>query len=218
MATEIQLTFNFRGRRFRDAQKGLEIFAAQLGKNVSKLPPVLARDLDEYLREVRKALVQRHSKAFVNPTNAPATGEDNLLRRTGGIAGIRTFVKKSADLNRIQGALVVPFPISVHEEGTTIRAKRTQFLTIPLPAALDSRGVPLRARARDWDNTFVARSRRGNLLIFQRQGVGIVPLYLLKREVTLPPRLGAQDTLEAGANFFVDTAIDNMVKKLQEGL
>ncbi len=217
--TTINLDFQFRNRRFTDDAKGLLVFAEQLGQNTDRLPRELEKALKEYLDQVRKALVQRHSKPFSNPTNAPATGEKNLLRRRGSIRNLRTFVSRgSRDLEAVKGGLIVPFPLSIHERGATIRAKRAQFLTIPLPAALDSRGVPLRRNARAWQNTFVQRSRRGNLLIFQRRAAGIVPLFLLKRSVTLPPRLQAQESLEAGRDFFIDEAIERIFKALQTGL
>ncbi len=212
MAEQISIEFQFRGKRFRDAQKGLEAFAAELGKDVQKLGPILTRALQRYLDEVRRALIRRHSKPFSNPTNVPATGSSDLLSRSGGIRRITTLVKSSRDLNLITGTMVVPFPLSVHERGTTIRAKSSQFLTIPLSAALSARGIPLRPKARDWNNTFVQRSKRGNLLIFQRRGAQIVPLYLLKRSVTLPPRLKAEETLMAGEDFFVESLITEMSK------
>lgn len=214
MPTEATLEFQFRSRRFLDAQKGLEVLARDIGTSAQRLAPELAQELQRYLDEVRRALLRRHSKAFRNPQNAPATGEKDLLRRSGGIRDVRVIVSSGADLSKVRGELVVPFPISVHEEGATITARRARFLTIPMPAALDSRGIPLRRRARDWTSTFVQRSRRGNLLIFQRRGASIVPLYLLKRQVTLPPRLKAQQTLEAGQDFFVDEAIDRLTRRL----
>ncbi len=220
MAVDVDVTleFDFRGRRFTDAAKGLEVFAKQLGRNVELVPRELQKAMKDYLEQVRRALIQRHSRKFSNPTNVPATGEKNLLRRSGSIAGIRVLVGKQKDINQLTGSLVIPFPISIHERGATIRAKKAQFLTIPLPAALDARGLPRRASARAWDNTFVKRSKRGNLLIFQKRGVELVPLYLLKREVTLPPRLEAEKTLIAGAEFFVDQAVDRVFRILQKGL
>jgi hypothetical protein len=217
MGFEVELEFRFQNRRFTDAAKGLEAVAKQFDRNVNLIPRELKKALKEYLDQVRKGLIKVHSKPFSNPANVPATGERNLLRRRGGIEGIKTFVTGGKDVNKVAGGLIIPFPISVHEKGATIRAKRAQYLTIPLPAALDSRGVPLRASAREWDNTFVQRSKRGNLLIFQKRGASLVPLFLLKREVTLPPRLKAEQALEAGSDFFVDEAIERIFKKLQAG-
>ena len=221
MAEQAELTFefNFRSRRFRDAQKGLEALAAELGRNVKLMPATLAKDLGKFLDEVRRALIRRHSTPFNNPANVPATGATNLLSRRGGIRNIVTFARgaRQGDLNRVVGEVVVPFPLSVHELGTTITPKRSQFLTIPLSAALDGRGIPIRPSARDWPRTFVKQSKRGNLLIFQRNGATLVPLYLLKRSVQLPARLGAQATLNAGLDFFVDESIDRLARRLVQG-
>ncbi len=180
--------------------------------------PALAAEIQRFLDEVRRALLLRHSKTFSNPINAPSTGEQHLLRRSGGIDGIRIAVTAARDLNSVAGRLLIPFPISVHEEGATITAKRAQFLTITMPAARNGRGIPIFPRARDWPNTFVQKSKRGNLLIFQKRGASIVPLYLLKRSVKLPPRLGAQDTIDAGSDFFVDAAIAAMSKAILDSV
>lgn len=217
MPEEVTIGFEFRNRRFRDAQKGVEALADELGASPRRMSRALRKELEKFLRAVRDALRQRHSTPW-RPGGSPA---DRLYRRTGaGIAGIRTraFMANPEDLNTLTGLVTVPFPLSVHETGATIRARRTQYLAIPLPTALDNRGVPLRPRPRDWDNTFVRESRRGNLLIFQRRGTGIIPLYLLKREVQLPARLGVQTTLMAGLDFFVDTAIDAAAKAITRGL
>lgn len=78
---------------------------------------------------------------------------------------------------------------------TVIRPRNAQYLTIPLHAANIGSGARA-PRARDFPNTFVARSQRGNLLIFQRQGQTIVPLFVLKTEVIIPARPALRPTLE----------------------
>jgi hypothetical protein len=207
---DVGFEFEFRNRRFREAQKGLEFLADELETQAKKVAPALVRELRAFLGAVTKALRERHSEKW-QPGGSP---EDALYRRTGGgIRGIKRKVR-GRTLNTVVGEMVIPFPLSVHEEGAVITARNARFLTIPLPAALDNRGVPLRPKARDWDSTFVQRSKRGNLLIFRRVGAGIVPLYLLKPQVTIPPRLGAKKTLDAGLDFFVDSAIDAMAKEI----
>jgi hypothetical protein len=64
----------------------------------------------------------------------------------------------------------------VHEFGATIRPRTAQFLAIPLPAA---RG----RRPREFTHTFI---RKG--IIFQRVGSRVIPLFVLKRSVTIPAR------------------------------
>ena len=98
-----------------------------------------------------------------------------------------------------------------------IRAKNGKYLAIPLPAAMTSDGVPILPGPRSWPNTFVAKSRAGNLIIFMKLGTTIRPLYVLKPEVTIRPRLGMSKTLEAGLPYFVDRALDQMVKAVTQG-
>jgi hypothetical protein len=106
----------------------------------------------------------------------------------------------------------------IQEFGGTITPKKAKFLAIPLPAALNANGTPIKSSPRDWPNTFCAKSKAGNLLIFQRRGTQIVPLYVLKSSVYIPPRLGLKKTLDAGIPYFVERAMDQMVRNLQQGL
>jgi len=70
-------------------------------------------------------------------------------------------------------------------------------LAIPLPAAQTAAGVA-RGPARSFSDTFIAKSKAGNLLIFQKRGDGIVPLFALKDRVYVPPRLGMFDEWDEG--------------------
>jgi hypothetical protein len=60
----------------------------------------------------------------------------------------------------------------------------------------------------------VAKSRKGNLLIFQRVGKKITPLYVLRKSVKLPPRLGMRATIDKAIPFFVDRSMNAMAKEL----
>jgi hypothetical protein len=74
----------------------------------------------------------------------------------------------------------------------------------------------LKRRARDWDNTFVRMSRRGNLIIFRKDGVGrVVPLYLLKKSVRIPQRLGLEETVENNLPYFAEKALKAIEKELR---
>ena len=90
-----------------------------------------------------------------------------------------------------------------------------KWLQLPLPAALDSRGLPLKPGPRSWGNTFVAKSKVGNLLIFQRQGKPVTPLYVLKTSVYIPARLGMADTIKTGMGLFTDRAMSSMIKGMK---
>jgi len=75
----------------------------------------------------------------------------------------------------------------VHEFGATIRPKERQFLTIPFPGGGAVTGLKVgRGSAREFKDTFIH-----NDIIFGKGTAGsdeIVPLFILKRQVTIPAR------------------------------
>ena len=64
------------------------------------------------------------------------------------------------------------------ERGGTIRPKRVQYLTIPLPG--------VKGWARNYENAFFIKSKKGNLLLVQSKGKGLKPLFVLKKSVQIP--------------------------------
>ncbi len=160
--------------------------------------------------EVRAQNSQSWNGFLINPS-------DKLQRRSGkGLRSILESIKvlPAFRLNDLNGRIGTGM-MTIHETGGTITAKRAKFLTIPLPAAMDAQGVPLRKRARDWDDTFVARSRAGNLIIFQRRTGGrITPLYLLKRSVKIRPRLGLAQSVGNSLPFFERKVLDAVDRQL----
>ena len=122
--------------------------------------------------------------------------KDNV--RTGGSAGL---VQRGSHLlnsitdegprrkgTRIIGGVGTNIPYGpTHEFGATIRPKTAKFLTIPLPAAKTKAGRS-RGGARSFPNTFVRRSKAGNLILFQKLGSRIIPLFVLKKMVKIPKR------------------------------
>jgi len=68
----------------------------------------------------------------------------------------------------------------IQERGGTIHAKK-KFLTIPFPG--------IKGRAANFPDSFIIKSKKGNLIIAEKKGKGgIRPLFLLKPSVTLPAR------------------------------
>jgi len=208
------MTVSIDGRSFKSVARGLDFFEREFRRSFDKAAKPISKALKKALDQVAREMKRQHSTPW-RPGGSP---RDRLFRRTGGgLRGIKKTVRVrgTQKLDTITGQIGAPFPISVHEKGATIRAKRAKFLTIPLPAALDSRGVPLRKKARDWPNTFVQRSRRGNLIIFRSNNDGsITPLYLLKKSVKLPARLGLEDALNKQLGFFEKRMIDILDRKL----
>ncbi len=211
MPEPFEINFQFRNKRFKDASIGLNAFADKLGKGIERAGPGLSKEMRKYLEGVAQVLANRHGNPWPKGTT-----DQNLSRRSGkALRSIRSSIRVvGRKVNEIQGEIGGVFYLKTHEQGATIRAKKSKFLTIPLPAALNKNGTPRVKKARDWDNTFVAKSKKGNLIIFQKRGKKIVPLYVLKTQVRIPKRLGMERTLKAGIPIFVDRAMDRMLKEL----
>ena len=140
-----------------------------------------------------------------------------LNRRTGQLANRTRIFTGFAPQRTGSGSTAVKVEVQsvdvpyarIQEFGGTIRPREKQFLTVPLPAALTPAGV-LRNTAeqlRQTGTTFVARSRRGNLLIFQRRSgrsrtaagsrAQLTPLFVLRTQVTLEPTQWASSAVDA---------------------
>lgn len=211
MAEAYTLEFEFRNQRFKDAERGLRAFSAHLAKSWDGSAKVLSAELRSFLDSVAEALATRHGRPWPGGTTA-----NTLSRRSGKLVQsiIDSVAVRGTNFETLTGYISADFPAHVHEFGATIRPKSAKYLTVPLPPALNSDGTPKKKSARDWENTFVAKSKAGNLIIFQRRGSQIVPLYVLKTSVKIPPRLGMRKTLEVGIPYFVERAMDRMVRDI----
>jgi hypothetical protein len=208
------ITLEIDGRPYSDAAGGLRQLARQFETAPNRAAPRIAKDLDEYLHMIGAKLAQRHSASYPNASS------DRLARRTGELVaaltdGIR--VTSAESIGNISGEFQLPDYAGIQETGGVIAGRAGNYLAIPLPAALRADGTPIMARPRDWDNTFTAMSRRGNLILFRRTGRGrVVPLYVLKRQVAVPPRLGLVDTIETDMGYFVDKAMTSILNAILE--
>ena len=212
MPGPMNIEFQFRDQRFTDASAGLKAFNDAVKKDWNGSAKVLSRELKTFLDSVAQALASRHSGGWPG-----GTGADTLSKRSGTLVNsIIASVRVNGDtFATIQGSIGSDAPYAgIQEFGGTIVPKNAKYLTVPLAAALDGSGVPIYPQARDWPNTFVAKSKAGNLIIFQKRGTSIVPLYVLKSSVTIPPRLGMKKTLDAGLPYFVGRAMDELVASI----
>ena len=138
------------------------------------------------------------------------TGPSSLSRRTGELA--RHAIQYTVVTGKATMRLVVwvskavPYA-RIHEFGGTVRPKSSKYLAIPIGAAKTKAGVA-RKRPREIPNLkFVPRKGRSPLLVlehFKNVKVKLLgktirtdkvvtkstPMFVLKRSVTIPPRLG----------------------------
>jgi len=180
-----------------DAIKAIDTVAKDYESQIKAILGVNSRLLETYTKQLMKG----------------GTTSTHLRYRSGRLSGSTKaiVVKKTADGVYTGGIQIGTAYAGIHiarpgQEGgsTVIRPKNKKFLTIPLPAALTPAGV-LRGSAMSglYHNTFIQRSKAGNLIIFgamkQVQFAGqkqkIVPLFLLVKKVTVPFRINASSLL-----------------------
>ena len=214
---QLELRTGVQKKTFLDAAKGLE--ALSLGAiSLEKIDPVIRKTILVWLRAISDQMKTRHSGAWPG-----GTGTKSLSRRTGNlIRTIEQSVKvtgKFSGSGEIRGQIGSPLIYaSTQEFGATIKPKRAQYLTVPLPAALNANGTMKLPKARDYPRTFVAKSRRGNLIIFQKKGRNsIVPLFVLKRQVRIPPRLNLGVAVEAGSRALGQRIVADIVDDFRKG-
>lgn len=180
---------------------GLHETITRLHAAPSRIPQTLAAIMRTRLGEA-----VQYARATYLTGGTTAT---RLASRTGALAASFDFTvspQGSTTYGRL-GYLRHPPPwIAVHEgwpdsrASTTIRPRRAQYLAIPLTDEARRVGSP-----RQFPGAlFAARSKRGNLLLFQRVGQGIEPVYLLRSEVSVPARPALRPTVERFAPLLRD--------------
>jgi hypothetical protein len=208
MATQFEVGVSFKGRRYQDAEQGLQALAKDLGKLEHNVYPVVSVELRRLLDGVTEALARRHG----NPYPAGTTG-NSLSRRSGDlVASLKAAAQViGSDMSSLHATLGGVFYARIQEEGGTIVPKKAKYLTIPLPAALNANGTPKKQKARDWDKTFIIESKKGNLLIVRREGKALTPLYVLKTQVYIPPRLNLRASVDAAMPAWIDELGDKLL-------
>jgi hypothetical protein len=196
---ESSLSLLYKNTVYSDANVGLQRIRHDFEQASQKIKPILMTELTRYLQLIAQQVAERNSAPWPGGTTPTS-----LSRRSGeAMESLKQGVRISMGSVGPVGDMYGVFYLFVHEYGGTMRAKNAQYLTIPLPAALNSDGTPKMRSAREWNDTFVGRSRAGNLIVFQRQGRLVVPLYVLKKEVRIRPRLGLIKAQEDAIDKFI---------------
>lgn len=210
----ITIELNYQNKRYNSAYLGLKEFAKVTKTSLDGLGMPVAIELRRFLKTSMGELATRHSQPYSGEDRTP---ERPLMRRSGGLyrALLSSYdVRHGSKIESVVGEIALPKKYVVHETGAIITPKKAKYLTIPLPAAMRANGTPIKPSARDWDNTFVAKSKKGNLLIFRKTTSGIVPLYALKKQVKIPPRLGLVNTMQARLPAMIDRMFEAMLDSL----
>jgi len=170
-----------------------ELNAEKLTHMVKKYPVALAKALRSPMLKAVYWFKNKHEIARLS-------GPPGLQRRSGDL--IDSFVPgvtpMGVGLNDLASWLATRSKYAqTHEEGGTVRSKRPGgYLTIPISTEYGGRALEPRGSVkskyldlRSVPNMFVQRSKKGNLILFEKVGTGIVPMFVLKKSVDIPPRL-----------------------------
>ena len=185
-----------------------------------RLGPLIRVEMEESLKDVYEKLEKRHSQKWAPDTVNPRGKARGQLNRKSGkmLRSIKSSIKVRGRGENIEGSIGGNALAALHETGGRIKPTNSDYLAIPLPAALTSAGKPKKRKPREWQNTFVFESRNGNLLIAQRRGRRIVPLYLLKKSVKIPVRLGLDYELGKMSPIFERRVVESILRETEKVL
>lgn len=215
MALEV-IEFRASGREYVNIDAAINQLGASIENALETLTPVMKQEALEFLNLVFLKLQRLHG----SPWNQQIpTGEDHLFRRSG--RGLRDILKsiqaESTGPGEIAYRISASGYMAGHEDDKTIRPTSKTYLLIPLRAALDYRGLRRRTSPFNWGKTFVAKSKKGNLLIFQKRAGGkIVPLYLLKKEVRQRGKLHFKETFDSQLPYFEQRLFEAISEALEK--
>lgn len=192
MPFEFKYSVDVKRTRYYDMNRAMRDQFTAFRTSWDKSALVLKEEVRDKLQRAASELIKRHSGAY------DSTGPRALSKRSGRLVeqlqkGIRVSGSKFGD---ITGSLNINARYMIHETGGVVRPKTAKYLAVPLKAALKSNGTPKRRKPRDWPNTFVIESKRGNLLICRRVGKEIEPLYVLLKSARIPARLGLRKAVD----------------------
>lgn len=209
----VTLSLTTKHQTYERASAGLRAIAEAMKSKPEQLGLLVNKEMAKFLRSNLATLAKRHGTQFPG-----GTGTDSLSRRSGQLVRRLPDAAKVTGkrIQNVEGRISLPKRYAIHERGGVIKPKGSKYVFIPLPEALDASGKPKPPKS--FKNTFIAESRKGNLLVFQKRGRGqLVPLYLLRKQVRIPPRLGMGDSLKRGIPAFVDSVMDRTIEQFVKG-
>ena len=180
---------------------------SEISKALANPSPRMAKALRSAFQQIGQGFIARHRRERLR-------GRPGLRQRHGqaGLAGSFGFEIVGMDLDSMQ---LVNYSTSryarIHEHGGIIRPKRANFLTIPLDAAKSGAKDSADVRIRDF-NGFFAMSN-GRLFFFDSKTKA--PLFILKRQVTIPPRLEWVATWDRMESDFAEKIAQKVAKAME---
>lgn len=175
---------------------GLDDVLEMLRKAPERSATALSSALNKVMWDFRRYFQKKQLRARSTSYSPRGARGSRLARRTGALSRALTHhTNRSKSLSRVWSKVGWWDPHAamiawVHEEGRTIRRKG-KYLTVPVGHALTAAGKKKRPSVRDWENTFVIRSKKtGALLVMRKVSKNVAkPIYVLREQVYIPPRL-----------------------------
>lgn len=103
--------------------------------------------------------------------------------------GSYVFGRQDEIVGRVGSGVRTGQPVkyaNILEKGGIIKPVRAKMLAIPIGTALTPAGVPRFTPNDLRGESFIARSRNNNLIIFRKSGKNILPMFVLKKQVKIP--------------------------------
>jgi len=184
-------------------------------EGTDKLLNVLGKIPKSFLKQAKSVIdinarvLQRYVKT---EKLTGGTTPGRLKVRSGRLRASVISLKTEAKEDRVEGGIsfgTVYARVHVGPKGqsTLITPKKGKYLTIPFPATMTKAGVARGpARSEQWGDTFVRKSKAGNLIIFGKKRImkgkkegdlrkQIVPLFLLVKSVKVKARVHPEDLI-----------------------
>ena len=163
-----------------------EFSAADKKRIQDKLDKVGAVQTPSIIIAFRRGLLEIENKVKENASGPIIHVRSGRLRSS---IGSYTFGSDKELVGRVGSGQRTGQPVKyagILETGGTIRPVKAKMLAIPLKAALTSAGVP-RYTPREVPNSFIMRTKNGNLMIFAKSGKKrITPMFALVKSAKIP--------------------------------
>lgn len=182
----------------------VKIDKKRLDKALQVAPRLTIRKLKDAMNEAGRAFIEDVvTKSFtgykpgLNRTKTKLRNRSGKLRRSAQWNKTRVkgglFAKtKTLTMRATIGDSFTSQYVNIQEYGGTVRPKRARNLAIPLPANLTPAGR-VRFLTRDEGVKFMLNPKTGKMFLYRDGSDGKpVLLYVLKKEVKVPARLGFQ--------------------------
>lgn len=158
----------------------------------------------DLLRLLKAGFVKAGAKAW---EGAVRNARERLSVRTGQLSrSIRMTVEESGEGVTVTLTADTPYA-RIQEEGGTVRPVNRKYLRVPLGPALTGAGVdrlPTSLYTSAPDKFFVAKSRKGTLLLRDRE-TGEPWYALIKGPVTVAPKFYLRDAATEAVRGWVET-------------